>query len=289
MRTLITTFLFITCFVALDAQNELELGKFSTFSGTRCINGHSVEVLEAKNLDIRITHRFGDVDGPNGSVHTLWGLDQSSDIRIGIEYGINDQLMVGLGRSKGGSIWREVFDLFAKYQLSEQSAESPVTVTVLSSAAMTGMEASPIDIDPVSFKKSSHRVSYYNALLLSRKFTNSLSLQGLIGWSHRNYVDFNDENDVVALSASIRYKIGHKWAFVSEYYHALGSERFSRVNELGNSLSFGMIYDVGGHIFQLDITNARGIGEHQFVPMTIADWADGEYRFGFTISRPIKL
>ena len=41
------------------------------FSDTRVINGHSAEVLNAKTLDFRITHRFGNI-ATTGSGRTLF-------------------------------------------------------------------------------------------------------------------------------------------------------------------------------------------------------------------------
>ena len=44
------------------------------FLDTRAINGHSVNVLKEKILDLRITHRFGEI-GTKESYRTLFGLD----------------------------------------------------------------------------------------------------------------------------------------------------------------------------------------------------------------------
>ena len=60
-----------------------------------------LKFFEKNMLDFRISHRFGDIAVPS-SGRTLFGLDNSTDIRIGFEYGITDQFMVGFGRSKGG-------------------------------------------------------------------------------------------------------------------------------------------------------------------------------------------
>src|SRR5215203_5120012 len=48
----------------------------------------------------------------NGGAYELFGLDQAS-IRIGLDYGITKQLMVGFGRSS----FEKTYDIFAKYKL----------------------------------------------------------------------------------------------------------------------------------------------------------------------------
>ena len=67
----------------------------STFKSTRIINGHSVENVAAKHLDFRISHRFGRL---NDGAYNFYGLDQAT-MRMGLEYGLTDMLMVGIGRS----------------------------------------------------------------------------------------------------------------------------------------------------------------------------------------------
>ena len=83
------------------------------FLDTRAINGHTVKLLEKKVLELRIIHRFGDI-ATNESYRTLFGLDNSSDIRIGLEYGLTDKIMIGAGRSKGSGPFLELWDAFIK-------------------------------------------------------------------------------------------------------------------------------------------------------------------------------
>ncbi len=98
----------------------------ATFKSTRVINGHSVETLPRNHLDFRISHRFGRL---NSGPYELWGLDVAT-IRIGLEYGVTNRLMVGVGRSSN----QKLYDGFAKFKLLRQSSGArpmPVTVTVL--------------------------------------------------------------------------------------------------------------------------------------------------------------
>ena len=65
----------------------------NTFKSTRIINNHSVEMFSPKQLDFRISHRFGLL---NTGAYEL-GLDQAK-IRIGVEYGLIKNMMIGFGR-----------------------------------------------------------------------------------------------------------------------------------------------------------------------------------------------
>lgn len=116
-----------------DLLKELEAASDSvtnytsaTFKGTRIINGHSVETVGRKNLDFIISHRFGAVNSGAGN---FFGLDESQ-IRLALEYGLTDRLMIGVGRSS----YQKTLDLFAKYRLLKQSSGAtniPVSVRFL--------------------------------------------------------------------------------------------------------------------------------------------------------------
>ncbi|MFM7725525.1 MAG: DUF5777 family beta-barrel protein, partial [Flavobacteriales bacterium] len=62
----------------------------ATFKSTRVINMQSNEGIAAGHLDFRVSHRFGTINSGAGD---LWGLDQAY-MRLGLEYGVNDRLMV---------------------------------------------------------------------------------------------------------------------------------------------------------------------------------------------------
>ena len=80
------------------SQDDLVL---ESFSGTRVLSNHSVELLPKRSLEFIVAHKFGDIAGDNGGVSTFYGLDNLSDVRIAFEYGIADKLNIGLGRCKG--------------------------------------------------------------------------------------------------------------------------------------------------------------------------------------------
>ena len=65
----------------------------ATFKGTRILNGHSIQNRKDKELEFIISHRFGAI---NLGFDELFGLDQSN-IRFALEYGVTDNLTMGLG------------------------------------------------------------------------------------------------------------------------------------------------------------------------------------------------
>ncbi|MFN5915009.1 MAG: DUF5777 family beta-barrel protein, partial [Chitinophagaceae bacterium] len=85
----------------------------ATFKTTRVVNGHSIENVGKGILDFRILHRFGQF---SDGAYNLFGLDQAS-IRLGLDYGITKNWMVGIGRST----FEKQYDAFTKIRLLSQT------------------------------------------------------------------------------------------------------------------------------------------------------------------------
>src|SRR5690606_1495989 len=120
--------------------------------------------LEKGALDLRITHRFGDIATP-ASPRTLFGLDNSTDIRIAFEYGITDDISIGFGRSKGAGPLTQLWDGYAKYKIFGQNKDFPFALSVCLSGFFTSMKADESPISATSFKETAHRFAYYSQLL----------------------------------------------------------------------------------------------------------------------------
>ncbi len=249
----------------------------ATFKSTRVINGHSTETLPRNHLDFRISHRFGRL---NSGPYELWGLDVAT-IRIGLEYGITNRLMVGLGRSSN----QKLYDAFAKFKLLRQSSGAramPVTVTVLGSAAANTLRFPPEEA--ITFES---RLSYCGQLLVARKFSERLSLQLMPTLLYRNRTNFAGESNLVAaVGVAGRFKITKRVALNGEYYAVLPNQ-LNRVYH--NALAVGFDIETGGHVFALHFTNSLGMVEKQFLAETEGQWGQGDIHYGFNISRTFSL
>lgn len=78
-----------------------------TFDDTRVVNGHSVETSKEGSMKFIIAHRFGLI---NGGLYELYGLDQST-IRLGFDYGLTDNITIGIGRSSFQKNNRRLFKI----------------------------------------------------------------------------------------------------------------------------------------------------------------------------------
>jgi len=246
----------------------------ATFKTTRLMNGHSVENQAAGVLDFRINHRFGNV---NGGVYEWFGLDQAN-VKIGFDYGITKWLMVGLGHTNVD----KTYDGFVKAKLLRQSTgkkNMPVSVTYVASSAATTLRW----VDPSRRNYPSSRFSYTHQILVARKFSNATSIQIMPALVHRNLIDsLKFKNDVFVIGIGGRQKITQRVSVNAEYYYVLPSQ----INPIyDNSFSLGFDIETGGHVFQLHLTNSRGMTDPQFMTQTQGKWLKGDIRIGFNISR----
>ena len=266
-----------------DSTLEQNQRVFATFKTTRIVNVHSIETVKARGLDFRVTHHFGDVAGGGGGVHTLYGMDQAADIRIAFEYGINDKLTVGAGRSKIG----EMLDGYVKYRLLTQTQDKsmPVSATLLTSMAYTPAKAASDEYD-----NAAHRLSYTYQLLIAHKFSQKLSVQVTPSLLHRNYL-FNpaDAHDLFSVGVGGRLKLTKRFALLADYIYTFSDLRQEKGSGYYAPLGLGIEIETGGHVFHMFFTNNAGIIENAFIPNTTSSWLKGEFKFGFNISRVFIL
>ena len=278
----------IFCSFSVFSQDAIEY-TYNTFNSTRVINSHSTEMLEKKSMDFRIGHRFGDIAGGSGGASSLFGIDNSADISIGLEYGITNNLDIGITRMKGAGHYKQLYEGYAKYKILSQSNKMPVSLVGLAKYNVTSMKASSDSSSPTSFPDFISRTSSSYQLIVARKFSERFSMQIVPTFVHRNYVGFNDQNSTLAIGAGARFQITKLIGVIGEYHYVAFSEGVQEKLGLSHPVALGVEFDTGGHIFQLNFTNSRGFGEAQYIPSTSSSLADGEFRFGFTIARVFKL
>ncbi len=255
-------------------SNEVFI-KTATFKASRIINGHSVETVGRNNLDFMISHRF---DRLNRGFDDFFGLDAATN-RLGLEYGINDKLMLGLGRSS----FQKVYDLFAKYKLIRQSsgaANTPLSVTLFTGYGLRTIKTTPA-------LSGSELSSYTAQILLARKFSEEFSLQLSPTLIHRNNPDIlTDTRTVFATGIGGRMKLTKRTSLNGEYNYVFPNQIDDTYT---NNLSFSFDLETGGHVFQLLFTNSFGMTERQFITETTGKWGNGDIHFGFNISRTFSF
>ncbi|MEM9930392.1 MAG: DUF5777 family beta-barrel protein, partial [Bacteroidota bacterium] len=219
---------------------------------------------------------------------------------IGAEYGFSDAFTAGLYRTKGAGSsvagnpgLRQLVNGIGKLRLTRQQADggSPISVTAMGLATMSAqekLEGPGSEGAIASFPEFGHRFAFHGQLIFARKFSDGFSLQVAPGYTHRNLVPFEDRNGMFSVSAATRVQVTRSMGIVADVALPLIDSRASGTG-YHPAIGVGFEFETGGHVFQVNLTNATALMETDFIPYTTSDWAEGQFRIGFTISRWFNL
>lgn len=280
----------LTCSLCASASFGQEDNNVTeSFSGTRVLSNHSVEMLPQKSLEFIVAHKFGDIAGASGGLQNFYGFDNLADVRIAFEYGLLEKLDIGVGRNKGVGIISGVVDGYAKYKILQQKKTGmPINLVYVSSLILPYKPAVADPSSIASYPKFLNRFTFTNQVLISRKFSDRIVIQANAGYNHRNYVDFQDVNGLFFAGIASRLRFTKTFGMLVEYNHVFNRPASIAAN-YQDPLSVGIEILTGGHSFVLNFSNARGLNENIFIPGTTSNWLDGQWRFGFSLNRRFKL
>lgn len=248
------------------------------FKSSRVIMSHSMEMIRPGVMDMRILHRFGNI---NQGGYEFFGLDQAT-MRLGFDFGLTRDLMFGIGRSTN----KKEFDGFIKYRLIHQSkgpGSLPFSVLAVGGSTLNTLKWA----DPARKNYFTSRMAYYGQLIIGSKLTESFTLQLAPTVVHRNLVATKaDPNDLIAVGAGTRLRLSKRISLNLDYYYRVNPNPDDGTR---NPFSIGFDIETGGHVFQLHFTNAIGMNERVFLTESTNDWAKGDIQFGFNISRSFQL
>ncbi|MEB2775097.1 DUF5777 family beta-barrel protein [Algoriphagus sp. D3-2-R+10] len=262
----------------------------ATFKATRLINGQTMETISKNHLNFWISHRFGSVN--SGFISNFFGLDEAR-IRLGLEYGITDRLLVGVGRSSE----EKTYDFYTKYKVLRQSDVFPFTLSAYGSMALNTMATGYVmnSESQMKFYSNEERLTYTSQVLIGRKFSEKISLQLIPTFIHMNKVENTYmDNNLFSFGMGGRYKVTQRVTLSAEYYYNfVDRDGFqlatSNPYPYHNSLSVGVDIETGGHVFQLHFTNARGMVERHFIALNTGTWENADIYYGFNIARTFSL
>ncbi len=242
----------------------------SAFKALKIVNLESTKLAAKGDLYFIVAHRFGSIkDGFEG----FYGLD-NANTQIKFVYGMTDWLTISAARSE------LAYDFSTKYTLFHQIKDGfPVAIVGFSSLAINNTLKESL-YPQLTFND---RFTYVQQLLISRKFSEKLSLELAPTIFHENFVDnAQQDNTQYAVGIGGRYKFAKRWSLNIDYA--------AHVNRASNSmyknpLSIGFDLETGGHVFQMHFTSSQGIHEAGYLAQTTGDWTKGDVFFGFNLLR----
>lgn len=280
----------ISCFILLffiqniSAQDDL-LGELDIKSTKKEATPYTFKALQICNLQstklpakgefyMLITHRFGDL---TEGIHNFFGLD-NANTKIGGIYGITDWLSLGVSRHT----FQKNYETAIKYRLANQiEGGFPVTIAGYNT----------LDINTALDKASypslqfSNRLAFSSQLLISRKVTESLSLELAPIYTHKNLYDNTTEYaDLMLLGYGARYKLSKRLSLNLEYDMRLNAINGYMTNKFQNPMTAGLDIETGGHVFQLVFSNCQAMNDVSVFSNSTGTLNKGIY-FGFNMYR----
>jgi hypothetical protein len=283
--------------IAISTPQQREASPVKVFYSQKVINTKSAEVLRKGVLEFNVAHSFGDVAGDQGGIRRFFGLDNSTDVRIGFQLGLSDKLNIVAARDKGLFVTQQ-WELGLKWQLLQQMEKgtgSGVSLTMYVNDVVSTQKRSNriLGVTETSFDDFGDRHSQIVQLMLARK-CGKVSLQFNPLYLHTNHVLPYDQENIFALGGAIRIPLSKKIVILADYFHPFRSQDTRDAFETANQKlydPFGIGFEIltEGHVFHLNFTNATEILENRFVRKTVTNWGDGEFRWAFTLSRNFIL
>jgi len=289
--------------VNLFAQDETEAKKekdypvSATFEHPELIDGVTCVIPDKKTLELVIQHKFGPLE--NGS-KDLWGIYGSSNIRLGLSFVPVKNFMIGAGITRSNMMT----DLNAKWNVLNQTRKNtiPVSVTLYGIVGIDGRDKDRIIENttdeireawtgPVGSYEFPNRLNYFSQLLISRKFSEKLSLQAGVSFTHYNTVGIKFDHDKIGIHGGGRLKVSPQGSIIATYDQALKIKSISEQREWYKhplpSLAIGYEISTGNHVFQLYVSSTSQLLPQENIMWNqrdMNDFPDG-FSFGFVINR----
>jgi hypothetical protein len=282
LTTLLLLLLLSSTLIAqMQRQRAVKDGPVEDIFRIGSITGMStVTTLEARNLNSLIMHNFGLV---STGIEEFYGLDQNAAVRLGFDYGVTDELTIGIGRT---SVEDNV-DFRAKYLILKQleSDKIPVQIAIKGDVGINTQKNT--QFDEFTFQE---RLNYFASVMIARKFNKQLSLQIAPMVSHFNTVKIErvgeiPENTHYGLGIGGRYAFDERKAITFEYLPVIGD----RSPGTKNHFALGYEIETGGHVFQMFFMSGKWFTEQHLLARTNTNFFEGDFRLGFNINRVFGL
>jgi hypothetical protein len=272
---------------------EKDVPVIAPFESGILIDNQTCVIPAKRSLEFLIQHRFGDfgynTDNYNSGFHDLFGMYEMANIRLGLNYSILDNLMVGYGLTK----LNMYSDFQVKYNVLQQTRKNtvPVAVTLYGNMAIDGRSSTSFEgMGEDSAYSFSNRFAYFGQLIIGRKFNDVFSLQATASFTHFNKVQSTMDHDKIGVGFNGRVKFSPQSSFLFQFDFPLQiegiSEQLEFVNPPQPNFALGYELSTGTHAFQIFVSNTDGILPQATYLNNQSEWEYIEnWRFGFVMTR----
>jgi hypothetical protein len=291
MKKILSTLILSAILTPLFSQESTPAQDLSkpvrnTFGTGVLIENQTVATPYKGGIELNIQHRFSRIT----NYHDLFGIYGSANTRIGLNYGITDRIMVGIGTTKDYKLQ----DIQWKYLILQQTMDDKMPVSLSYYGNLVIDARSEDAFGPTSQYKFIHRLSYMTQLIVARKFGERISVQVAPSMAYFNSapkylaegdtVYHNYKNLNFGVSAGLRAALFGAHSLILEYDQLLTKQSLGTGDPQPKpNLSLGWEIGTGTHTFQVFVTNYNQIINQRNLVFNTNDFTKGDYMVGFNI------
>lgn len=274
MKKILSLLIFALFVLPLFAQDD-DYPVGYTFETSMLMDNQTVMTPYKGMREFGIQHRFGLVtDG----LDNLFGIYSPSNIRLGLNYGLTDYIMIGAGTTKDYKLQ----DFHLKYAFLRQTESGKVPVTIAYYGNVV-LDARPDDsFGPAANYRFIHRFSYFTQVIVARKFSDAFSMQVAPTAIYYNSVERGNNNFNYGIHAGGRFAFGMN-SIIFEYNQLLTPQEDEEMQPKPQ-LAIGWERGTATHAFQLFFANYKGIVAQQNFLYNMNDLTEGEFLVGMNIT-----
>jgi hypothetical protein len=222
----------------------------SPFAANVIIDNPTVVSPFKGTLNLLINHRFGSME--NG-ISDIFGIYGSANTRLGLDYGITDRIMVGIGTTAN----YQLQDIQWKYAILQQTRSNSMPISLSYYGNMVIDARSEENFGPKDSYKFIHRLSYFTELIVSRKFSEVFSFQVAPELAYYNGVADSLNNITLGASFGGRAKVWGNKSIIVEY--DLPFTHHNNASDPTPNLGIGFEIGSATHAFQVFVSNYKDI------------------------------
>ncbi|MEE9170462.1 MAG: DUF5777 family beta-barrel protein [bacterium] len=252
------------------------------FKGWKAVNLPTTRMVDAGNWLFLISHRF--FPKLDTGYDTLYGLDGSGIIFLNFGYAISDRLFVNLGRSNSS----DTVELDVKYGLKRQYPGDKLPISAALQASVNWIS----EKTPGKDRLRSEAIKLAGQLSLSSELREGLAVLVVPGILFNADSEKDGEDPLITIGLGGRAHIWKSISLIAEWAPIVSgytlTSTFGEFNRF-DSWGGGIELFVGGHVFQIIVTNSAGLTTDQYMRGGGLDIEKGDVRLGFSIFRPLQF
>lgn len=255
------------------------------FASGMIIDNQTTVIPTLNTLEFVVQHKFGAMD--NGFSDLFGIMAPGSNIKLGLNFVPIKNLQLGYGISRV----RMYNEFSAKYTILEQTRKNtiPVAIGIYANATIDGRNSDELGTQ----YQFTNRNSYFTQLIIGRKISARISVQLNGSFLHYNLTEKGIDHDKFEVGVNGRFWATSQGSVLFQLNYPLQINEISEHREFKNpaqpNIGLGWEFRTSSHVFHLYVSSADGLVPQHNSLYNQNDFSNGEWMFGFTITRLYNL